>query len=173
MSSPLPPPLPSNTQPFGRYLYARRSPIPNHGSRAYDFLYNLNMASDHRPGRAIFLDGKVDEALQHALALQDRPQIFEEIILQLQKHADETLRFTMPIWPQPAPLHLFVEKAMRSFPHLFGSCGEDIALLHHLQRYAACYLAYKIGYFQRREPRSRKRTPAPSNKKAQRHLLSV
>ncbi|KAJ6522795.1 hypothetical protein DFH09DRAFT_1421470 [Mycena vulgaris] len=57
----------------------------------------------------------------------------------------------MPIFPQQAALALFVEKAgcsIDSFPEFFGTCHNDIDLLHHLQRYAACYVAHKTGYFE-------------------------
>ncbi|KAJ7261317.1 hypothetical protein B0H12DRAFT_1106232 [Mycena haematopus] len=53
----------------------------------------------------------------------------------------------MPIYPQKAALHLFVERSMDDLPEFFSLCRENTELLHHLQRYAACYVAYKAGYF--------------------------
>jgi len=135
----------------------------------------MSYDSDPRPRNdsVNFLYGKVDEALQNALSLQDQPELFHEIILQLRKNADETLSFTAPIWPQKKALKLFVQKSMASFPSFFGSCHQDISLLHHLQRYAACYLAYKSGYFenmnykhQTARPKSRTKQCVSSNEKA-------
>ncbi|KAJ6547051.1 hypothetical protein B0H19DRAFT_251054 [Mycena capillaripes] len=97
------------------------------------------------------LDVTVD-ALQKALALENQSQKFGEIMKKLQQLADETFSFTgMLIFPQKANLDLFVQKSIDGFPHFFGPCREDVVLLHHLQRYAACYLAYKSGYFEKRQ----------------------
>ncbi|KAJ7168215.1 hypothetical protein C8R43DRAFT_143000 [Mycena crocata] len=98
----------------------------------------------------MFLEGKVDEALRQALSLENQPTRFSDITRQLRTFADETFRFTMPIFPQPVALADFVQKSIVAFPEYFSRCHEDIPLLHHLQRYAACYLAHKTGYFERR-----------------------
>ncbi|KAJ7739711.1 hypothetical protein DFH07DRAFT_78067 [Mycena maculata] len=122
-----------------------------------NYIADSDDESDPFVGRRVeFLDGKVDEALQNALSLQNQPQLFDKIIGRLQQHADRTLRVTRPIRPQPVALNLFVDKSMVSFPSFFGSCRKNIALLHHLQRYAACYVAYKAGYFQKRSRKKRK-----------------
>ncbi|KAJ7837007.1 hypothetical protein B0H14DRAFT_1116103 [Mycena olivaceomarginata] len=86
-------------------------------------------------------------ALQKALALENRPNEFAKITTQLEELAEGTLRFAMPIYPQKAQLDIFVQRSINSFPHFFNSCPDDIDLIHHLQRYAACYVAYKTGYF--------------------------
>ncbi|KAF7353608.1 hypothetical protein MVEN_01045200 [Mycena venus] len=99
-------------------------------------------------------DAMVD-ALQKALAFEARPDKFAEITRKLQELSDETLRFTQPIFPQKAALDLFVERSIESFPDFFGFCREDVELLHHLQRYAACFVAYKTGYFD--DPNTTKR----------------
>ncbi|KAF8184873.1 hypothetical protein K438DRAFT_1837021 [Mycena galopus ATCC 62051] len=86
-------------------------------------------------------------ALQKALALENRAEEYEEIKTKLQKLADETFKFTTPIFPQKSALDFFVKRSIEDFPDFFCACGENIELLHHLQRYAACYVAYKAGYF--------------------------
>ncbi|KAJ7093251.1 hypothetical protein C8R44DRAFT_750114 [Mycena epipterygia] len=81
------------------------------------------------PGtKTTFLNGKIDQALQKALGLENRPEIFNQIIQELQKFADQSFRFTMPIFPQETALVRFVEKAG--------------------YRYGACYMAHKSGYFE-------------------------
>ncbi|KAJ6488580.1 hypothetical protein C8R47DRAFT_485665 [Mycena vitilis] len=87
-------------------------------------------------------------ALQKALALENQSNKFAEIMQKLQQLANKSFRFTdSPIFPQKAELDKFVEKSIFCFPEYFGPCRENISLLHHLQRYAACYLAYESGYF--------------------------
>ncbi|KAK7023971.1 hypothetical protein R3P38DRAFT_2955179 [Favolaschia claudopus] len=86
-------------------------------------------------------------ALQRALTLENLPDAFAEIIAKLQIVADATLKFSKPIFPQKVALDLFVQRCMDSLPRYFTSCKGDVELLHHLQRYAACYVAYKTGYF--------------------------
>jgi hypothetical protein len=122
------------------------------------------------------------DALQKSLALENRPNEFAKITVrcmqipsrlqilgwpqtQLEKLAEGTLRFDMPIYPQKAQLDIFVQRvgnrasssaeregskrpqSINSLPHFFNSYPDDIDLIHHLQRYAACYVAYKTGYF--------------------------
>lgn len=61
---------------------------------------------------ATFLNGKVDEALQKMIGLENQSKLFAQLIRKLQEISEETMDFTRPrIYPQPAALALFVKKA--------------------------------------------------------------
>ncbi|KAJ7043177.1 hypothetical protein C8F04DRAFT_31861 [Mycena alexandri] len=117
----------------------------SNSSRSHSHTLASQSSSKQRP----LLQRNVEDALQSTLKLENRSNEFVRIVEQLQELADQTLRFHMPIFPQKSSLDSFVDKTIKSLPQFFSTCPEDIDLLHHLQRYAACYLAHKSGYFER------------------------
>ncbi|CAK5279355.1 unnamed protein product [Mycena citricolor] len=85
------------------------------------------------------------DALQSAVGLRDpsRRDQFAAVKERLAGIADECFDFAPGVGAQPGNLDRFVHESVRAFPDLLGKCEREIELLHHLQRYGACYLMCK------------------------------